>query len=88
MTKEDDTSVGLCASKKWPKIHINREICAVKVQSRLQLPNLLLSFFSRTSSTKNRSNMSNFKVEQINESVMNLLGKNLFHCKDNNVLYW
>lgn len=32
--------------------------------------------------------MSNFKVEQIHDSVMNLLGKNLFHCKDTNVLYW
>jgi gluconolactonase len=32
--------------------------------------------------------MSNFKVEQIHESVMNLLGKNLFHCNDTNVLYW
>jgi gluconolactonase len=32
--------------------------------------------------------MSNFKVEHIQESVMNFLGKNLFFCKDTNVLYW
>ena len=32
--------------------------------------------------------MSNYKVEQICESVMSLLGKNLFHCKDTNVMIW
>lgn len=32
--------------------------------------------------------MSNYKVEQIHESVMNLAGKNIFHCKDTNVLFW
>lgn len=32
--------------------------------------------------------MSNFKVEQMHESVMNLCGKNLFHCKDTNVMFW
>lgn len=35
-----------------------------------------------------QTDMSNFKVEQIHESVMNFVGKNLFHCKDTNVLYW
>lgn len=32
--------------------------------------------------------MSSFKVEQMTESVMNLVGKNLFHCKDTNMLFW
>lgn len=32
--------------------------------------------------------MSNFKVEHIHESVMNFVGKNIFHCKDTNVLFW
>lgn len=32
--------------------------------------------------------MSNFKVDQVLESVMNLVGKNLFFCKDTNVLMW
>lgn len=32
--------------------------------------------------------MSNFKVEQIHDSVMNLVGKNMFFCKDTNVLFW
>jgi sugar lactone lactonase YvrE len=32
--------------------------------------------------------MSNCKVELIQESAMNFLGKNLFHCKDTNMLYW
>lgn len=32
--------------------------------------------------------MQNVKVEQMHESVMNLLGKNLFHCKDTNSMFW
>jgi len=32
--------------------------------------------------------MSNYKVEQMSETVMNLLGKNMFFCKDTNVMYW
>lgn len=32
--------------------------------------------------------MSNFKVDQVLESVMNLVGKNLFFCKDTNMLMW
>jgi gluconolactonase len=32
--------------------------------------------------------MSNFKMEQVHESVMNLVGKNIFHCKDTNMLFW
>lgn len=32
--------------------------------------------------------MSSFKVERIHESVMNFVGKNIFHCKDTNVLFW
>lgn len=32
--------------------------------------------------------MSNFKVETMPESVMNFVGKNLFHCKDTNMMYW
>lgn len=32
--------------------------------------------------------MSNFTIEHVRESVMNLLGKNLFFDKDNNFLFW
>lgn len=32
--------------------------------------------------------MSSFKVDQIHESVMNLTGKNMFFCKDTNMLFW
>jgi len=32
--------------------------------------------------------MSNYKVEQVHESVMCLLGKNIFHSMDNNTLMW
>lgn len=32
--------------------------------------------------------MSSYKVDQIHESVMNLAGKNMFFCKDTNVLFW
>lgn len=32
--------------------------------------------------------MSNLKIEQVTESVMNLMGKNLFFCNETNSLYW
>jgi len=32
--------------------------------------------------------MSNFKVEQIHESVMNFMGKNLFHCHETHNMFW
>lgn len=32
--------------------------------------------------------MASFKVDQIHESVMNLVGKNIFFCKDTNMLFW
>jgi len=32
--------------------------------------------------------MSNYKVEIMQETVMNLVGKNLFHWKDNNEMLW
>lgn len=32
--------------------------------------------------------MSNLKVETMHEAVMNLVGKNLFHCMDTNMMYW
>ena len=32
--------------------------------------------------------MSSAKVEQVRDSVMNLIGKNIFHCHDTNSLFW
>lgn len=32
--------------------------------------------------------MSNYKVEQMSETAMNLLGKNMFFCKETNIMYW
>lgn len=32
--------------------------------------------------------MSNFKVEVVRESAMNISGKNVFYCHESNCLYW
>ena len=37
---------------------------------------------------KHEKKMSNFKVEVVRESAMNISGKNVFYCHESNCLYW